>query len=183
MNKYNTKKLTTMGILTAISIILIISPLRFPFPAAPFLEYDAGDIPILIGGFIYGPLSGIILTVVASAVQALTVSSASGWVGCIMHIFATSALVGIAAGIYSKRRTLKGAIIGLIIGSLSMTAIMIILNLIINPLFYGMTVDAVKQLIVPAILPFNIMKAGINSIITLLIYRSIGVLLERIINK
>ena len=123
------------------------------------------------------------LTIVTSVVQALTVSSASGWVGCIMHIFATSALVGIAASIYFKRRTLKGAIIGLIIGSLSMTAIMIILNLIINPLFYGMPVDAVKQLIVPAILPFNLMKAGINSIITLLIYRSIGVLLERITNK
>ncbi|QNU66823.1 ECF transporter S component [Ruminiclostridium herbifermentans] len=183
MNKNNTKKLTTMGILTAISIILIISPLRFPFPLAPFLEYDAGDIPILIGGFIYGPLSGILLTVVASIIQALTVSSASGWVGCIMHIFATSSLVGIAAGIYSKRRTLKGAIIGLILGSLSMTVIMIILNLIINPLFYGMTVETVKQLIVPAILPFNIMKAGINSIITLLIYKSIGVLLERITNK
>ncbi len=183
MNKYNTKKITTMGILIAISIILIISPLRFPFPAAPFLEYDAGDIPILIGGFIYGPLSGILLTIVASVVQALTVSSASGWVGCIMHIFATSSLVGIAAGIYSKKRTLKWAIIGLILGSLSMTGIMIILNLIINPLFYGMTVDAVKQLIIPAILPFNIMKAGINSIITLLIYKSIGVLLERITNK
>ena len=183
MNKYNTKKMTTMGILIAISIILIISPLRFPFPAAPFLEYDAGDIPILIGGFIYGPLSGILLTIVASVVQALTVSSASGWVGCFMHIFATSSLVGIAAGIYSKRRTLKGAIIGLILGSCSMTAIMIILNLIINPIFYGMTVDAVKQLIVPAILPFNIMKAGINSIITLSIYKSIGVLLERITNK
>jgi riboflavin transporter FmnP len=183
MNKYSTKKLTTMGILTAISIILIISPLRFPFPAAPFLEYDAGDIPILIGGFIYGPISGILLTVVASVIQALTVSSASGWVGCIMHIFATSSLVGIAAGIYSKKRTLKVAIIGLILGSLSMTAIMIVLNLIINPLFYGMTVDTVKQLILPAILPFNLMKAGINSFITLLIYKSIGALLEHITNK
>lgn len=180
MNKNNTKKLTTMGILVAISIILIVSPLRFPFPAAPFLEYDAGDIPILIGGFIFGPITGILLTVVTSVVQALTVSSINGWVGCIMHIFATSALVGVATFVYSKRKTIPYAIIGLILGSLCMTGMMIVLNLIIDPLFYGMTVETVKQLILPAFLPFNLMKSGINSIITLLIYKSAGAVFERI---
>ncbi|PYG87145.1 ECF transporter S component (folate family) [Ruminiclostridium sufflavum DSM 19573] len=183
MNKNSTKKLTTMGILIAISIILIVSPLRFPFPAAPFLEYDAGDIPILIGSFIFGPLSGILLTAVTSVIQAMTVSSASGWVGCFMHIFATSALVGIASGIYFKKKTLKWAVTGLVLGSLSMTAIMIVLNLIIDPIFYDMPIETVKQLIVPAILPFNIMKAGINSFITLIIYKSAGGLLERTIKK
>lgn len=183
MNRSKIKKLTTMGILIAISIILIISPLRFPFPAAPFLEYDAGDIPILIGGFIYGPVAGIVLTTVTSIVQAVTVSSGSGWIGCIMHIFATSALVGIAAAIYTRKKTLKRAIIGLICGTIAMTAIMILLNLIMDPLFYGMPIDTVKKLIVPALLPFNLMKAGINSVIVLLVYKSVGKLLTRIAEK
>jgi len=173
---------TTMGILIAISIVLILL-LRIPFPGATFLEYEAGDVPILIGGFIFGPVAGIALAVVTSLVQALTVSSGSGWIGALMHIFAASALVGVAAGIYSSKKTLKRAIIGLILGTIAMTAVMILLNLIMDPLFYGMPIDAVKQLIIPAFLPFNLMKAGINSIITLLIYKSVGKLLGRIVEK
>lgn len=183
MTRSKIQKLTTMGILIAISIILIVSPLRFPFPAAPFLEYEASDVPILIGGFIYGPLSGIVLAVVTSIVQALTVSSGSGWIGCVMHIFAAIALVGVASGIYSRNKTLKSAIIGLICGTLAMTAVMIPLNLIFYPLFTETPVDAVIKLIVPVLLPFNLMKAGINSIITLVVYKSVGKLLRRITGK
>ncbi len=182
MTRSKIKKLTTLGILIAISIVLILI-LRIPFPTAPFLEYDAGDIPILIGGFIFGPLAGIVITIIASVVQALTVSSANGWLGCFMHIFSTSALVGISALIYSKKKTLKRAIIGLVLGSLSATIIMLGLNLIMNPIFYGMTVEQVAKLILPALLPFNLMKAGINSLITLLIYKSAGKLLKRIAEK
>lgn len=177
------RKLTTMGILIAISIILIMSPLRFPFPAAPFLEYDAGDIPILLGGFIFGPLSGILLAVVASIVQALTVSSGSGWIGMVMHIFAASALVGVSSLIYLKNKTFKRAVIGVILGALAMTAVMIPLNLIFYPLFANTPVDAVIKMIVPILLPFNLMKAGINSAVFLLIYKSAGKLLLRIVKN
>lgn len=180
MNRSSIKKLTTLGILIAISIILIVSPLRFPFPAAPFLEYDAGDIPILLGGFIFGPVSGIVLAAVASIIQALTVSSGSGWIGMVMHIFAASALVGVSAGIYTKNKTFKRAIAGVICGTLAMTAIMIPLNMIFYPLFAGTPVDAVIKMIIPILLPFNLMKAGINSVVFLLIYKSAGKLLLRI---
>jgi len=61
-----------------------------------------------------------------------------------------------------------------------MTAVMIPLNLIFYPLFTETPVDAVVKLIVPVLLPFNLMKAGINSVITLLIYKSVGKLLRRI---
>ncbi len=183
MNRSSIKKLTTLGILIAISIILIISPLRFPFPAAPFLEYDAGDIPILLGGFIFGPISGIVLAVVASIIQALTVSGGGGWIGMVMHIFAASALVWVSAGIYTKKKTFKRAIIGVICGTLAMTAIMIPLNMIFYPLFANTPVDAVIKMIVPILLPFNLMKAGINSVVFLLIYRSTGKLLLGIAQK
>ncbi len=183
MNRFRIKQITTMGILIALSIILILSPLRFPFPASPHLEYDAGDIPILMGGFIFGPLAGIILSIVTSVVQALTVSSSSGWIGCAMHIFAASALVGSSSAVYSRSKTTKGLILAAIVGTLSMTAVMIPLNLIFYPLFTGNTLSAVIELIVPVLLPFNLMKAGINSVVFVLIFKSSGKLLMKITQR
>lgn len=182
MNRSKIKKLATMGILIAISVILIVAP-RFPFPAAPFLEFEASDVPILIGGFIYGPVAGILLAIITSIIQALTVSSGSGWIGGLMHIFAASTLVGVASVIYFRKKTLTRAIIGLICGTLAMTAVMIPMNLIFYPLFMGTPVSEVLKLIVPVLLPFNLIKAGINSIIVLMVYKSVGKLLRKIAEK
>ncbi len=183
MNSSRIRKMTTMGVLVAISVILIISPLKFPFPGAPFLVYDAADVAIIIGGFIFGPVEGIILTIVTALVQTLAVSTGGGWIGCVMHIVATSALVSTASIVYLKKKTLKGAVIGLILGSLAMTALMIPMNMIFYPLFAGTPVDAVIKMIVPALLPFNLMKAGLNSAIALLLYKSTGKLLSQIALK
>ena len=66
-----------MGMMAAISIILVYL-IHFPiFPAASFLEYDPADIPIFICTFLYGPLSGFILTVIVSFIQGFTVSAHS----------------------------------------------------------------------------------------------------------
>ena len=73
------RKLVTMAMLAALSIVLVYV-IHFPiFPAASFLEYDPADIPILIGTFAYGPLAGVLLTVVVSVIQGMTVSSAVSW--------------------------------------------------------------------------------------------------------
>lgn len=183
MNSSSIRKMTIMGVLIAISAILIISPLKFPFPPAPFLVYDAADVSIIIGGFIFGPVEGVILTVVTAIVQTLVAPAGGGWIGCIMHIVATSALVCTASIIYRRRKTLKSAMIGLILGSLAMTALMIPMNMIFYPLFSGTPISAVIKLIVPALLPFNLLKAGLNSIIALLLYKSAGRLLSQIALK
>lgn len=176
------RQITIMGILIAISIILVVSPLRFPFPTAPFLVYEPGDVPILVGGFVFGPVAGVLLTVITSIVQSITVAK-DGVFGCIMHIFATSALVAISSIIYYRKKTFTRAIVGVIMGSLAMTGVMVVLNLALDPIFYGMTLDAVVKLVFPAILPFNLMKSGINSIVFLLIFRSAGRVLLRIAQK
>ncbi|HEX2926706.1 MAG TPA: ECF transporter S component [Ruminiclostridium sp.] len=183
MNGSSIKKMTTMGVLIAISVILIISPLKFPFPPAPFLVYDAADVSIIIGGLIFGPAEGVILTVVTAVVQTLVADSGGGWIGCIMHIVATSALVCTASVIYFRKKTLKSAVIGLVFGSLAMTALMIPMNMVFYPLFANTPVNAVIKLIVPALLPFNLLKAGLNSIIALLLYKSTGRLLSQIALK
>ena len=116
--KRNTKHLVTLAMLAAVSVLLMYL-VRFPiFPAAPFLEYDMADVPILIGTFLLGPISGLILTVVVSIIQAMTVSAGSGWIGAIMHICATGGFVIAAGLIYQKFKTRKGAAAALIAGSL-----------------------------------------------------------------
>lgn len=172
--KNKTQKLVLMALLTGISIMLLYVPfLHFPMLVS-YLEYDAMDIPILIGGFLYGPLAGLIITLVSAIIQGITLSSGSGIYGILMHMLATGAFVTTASLIYRRKKTPANMIIGLICGTLAMTLIMIPANLIITPLFLGAPVSAVKALIFPVIIPFNLLKAGINSIATLLIYLPIS---------
>lgn len=179
----NTQKTTTrlakMGILIAISIVLVWI-IHFPImPAAPFLEYDPADIPILIGTFAFGPLAGLILTVLTSLIQGFTVSAHGGPYGIIMHIIATGVFVLVAGNIYKKMKTRKGAAIALLAGALSMVAVMVPANLFITPIFMGAPREAVMALLLPAIIPFNLIKAGINGLVTFILYKRISPFLHR----
>lgn len=177
--KGNVRKLTSLGMLAAISIILV-ATVHFPLiPAAPFLEYDPADVPILIGTFAFGPVAGFLLTVVVSVIQGATVSAASGGViGVIMHIFATGSCVLVAGNIYSRNKTKKTAAIALVIGALVMTAAMVVMNLIFTPIFMGAPMETVIAMLIPAIIPFNLLKSGINCAVTFLLYKSISHLLK-----
>ena len=181
--KIKTKQLTQMAVLAAMSILLVYL-IHLPIiPAAPFLEYDPADIPILIGTFMFGPLGGLILTGVVCVLQGITVSSSSGIIGVMMHFFATGAFVLVAGSIYSKNRTRKGAVIGLGLGALTMTITMVIWNLIFTPIFMGIPVDAVIPMILPMIVPFNLIKTDVNSLVTFVIYKSVSKVLGMEINE
>ena len=67
--KFDTAKIARLGIMAAISCILVIL-IKIPFPPAPFLVYDPADIPIYVTTFAYGPVSGLILTFIVSFIQA-----------------------------------------------------------------------------------------------------------------
>lgn len=180
MNNQKTQsvKLAKMAMLVALSIVLVVI-IHFPiFPAVAFLEYDPADIPILIGAFAFGPVAGIVLTIVTSIIQGLTVSAASGMYGIIMHIVATSVLVLVAGLIYRKNKTKKSAVIGLIAGTLAMTVVMFFANMVITPMFTGMPLAAIMELM-PFILLFNMVKAGINSIVTFVLYKRISPFLHK----
>lgn len=173
------RRLTRMGMLAALSVVLV-AIIHFPiFPAAAYLEYDPADIPILIGTFLYGPWCGVLLTLVASVIQGLTVSASSGIYGIIMHVIATGVFCLTAGYIYKAKKTLKGALIALICGTIAMAAVMAGANLIITPLFTGMPREAIKALLLPVIVPFNLIKAGINSAVTFLIYKPISRLFSK----
>jgi riboflavin transporter FmnP len=184
--KNNVRKLTAMGMLTALSVVLV-ALIHFPiFPAAPFLEYDPADIPILICGFAFGPVAGLCVTLIASVIQGLTVSASSGIYGIIMHFIATGVYVSVTSIIYSRHKTKKGAIIALLIGTVAMAAVMVPANYWITSYFMSGSTDAFREtqqyvvtLLVPVIIPFNLIKAGINGVVTFLLYKSISRLIHR----
>lgn len=172
--KIDVKKMVRMSVLCALSIVLLVVT-RFPIiPSAPYLKYEAADVPILVGAFMFGPLAGIIMTFVVAFLQSVFFDAGDGWVGFLMHFIATGTLVTVASLIYRRFHTLKGAIAALIAGSLSMALIMIPSNLFFTVKFYGVPYDAVVAMILPALLPFNLIKAFANSIIVMLVYKSLS---------
>lgn len=169
-----TKKLVSLGMLTALSIVLMLF-VRFPlFPSAAYLEYEPMDVPLLISGMHFGPASGFLVVVLSSIIQAFTVSGANGWIGALMHIISSGVLVLVASFIYNKNKTRKNAILGLIAGTIAMTLIMIPANLIITTNLYGVPIEVVKATLFTVTIPFNLLKAGINSVITFIIYKPIS---------
>lgn len=178
-----TRKLTSMAILTALSVVLV-ALIHFPiFPAVSFLEYDPADIPILICGFAFGPAAGLAVTVIASVIQGFTVSAASGVYGVIMHIIATGVYVTVSSVMYKRRKTKKEAALSIVVGALAMAAVMFGANLVITPYFMmgavnGQTVRAVLSLM-PFIIGFNLIKAGINGVVTFFVYKKVSPILKK----
>ena len=159
--------------------LLIRLSFSFPiFPAVAFLEYDPADIPILIGTFAFGPVVGLILTVVTAVVQGLTVSAASGLYGILMHVIATGVLVVAAGSIYRHKKTRTMAVVALLCGMAAMAVVMMGANMVITPIFMGVPASAVWSLM-PFIVGFNVIKAGINGAVTFVLYKRIANFLRK----
>lgn len=166
-----------MAVLCALSYIFILI-IRFPiFPATPYLVYDAGDIPLLIGSFMFGPLAGFIMVVIVSGLQALFLSG-DGLVGFAMHVIASGALVAVAGLIYRKFHTRRGAAVGLVCGTAAMALVMIPANLIFTVNVYGVPAETVWETM-PFTVGFNLIKAGINSAVVFFIYKPLSRFLRR----
>jgi riboflavin transporter FmnP len=169
-NRWSTKQLVTMALMGAIAILL--SFIEFPImPAASFLKLDIALVPAAVVGFAYGAGPGILVGIVYAVAHA---AIDGNWVGALMNSIVTIAFITPSAAIYKRNRTLKGAVIGMCVSAVLLVVAAIVANLVIDPLFYGIPFDAVVGLILPAILPFNIIKAIVVSILTAIVYKSIS---------
>ena len=177
MKNQSLKKMAVTALFAAISVVLMYL-IRLPFPSAPFLEYDPADIPILLLTFAYGPLWGLGLTLLVSVLQGVTVSVSSGIIGIVMHVVATGLFVVCAGLIYRKNTSKARAAIALVCGTLLQTAAMVLMNLLLTPIFMGTPVTEVIPMLLPVIIPFNLMKAGINAAITFLLYKKVSFLVQ-----
>ena len=176
-NKFSTVKLAKLAMMVAISCALVLV-IRIPFPPAPFLEYDPADIPIYITTFAFGPIAGLAVTLIVSLIQAFALGG-SGVYGFLMHMLATGLFVIVAGCLYRHKKTKKEAIIALISGVVVTVLAMCVFNYFVTPLFMGAPTEAVVAMMIPIIIPFNILKAGINAVITFLVYKRISGFLHK----
>lgn len=173
-------RVVKLGMLGALSIVLVLV-LHFPiFPTVAFLEFEFGDVPIYLAGFAFGPWWGLALTVVESVVQGLTVSAASGWIGILMHIIASGVSVVVAALIYQRYRTRQGSVWAMSAGVVVKILSMVVCNYFLTPLFlvsaempYAIAQDVVVSLMW-YIVAFNAIKAVANGIVTYVLYKPLS---------
>ncbi len=163
-----TKKITTIAMFCAAAFL--VSLIKVPFNG--FLDLELKSAVITICAFMLGPLSGLIISVIVPFIEFLTVSH-TGPIGLLMNVIATCAFVCPAAFIYKRNHRLKGAVIGLTVGSLALTAAMLLWNYIITPVYMNVPRQVVAAMLVPVFLPFNMIKAASNMAVTLLIYKPI----------
>ena len=168
--KLTTKELTTLAMLTAIAYTLV-ATIRIPIVL--FLKYEPKDVVITIGGFLMGPGAVLISSAVVAIIEMFTISD-TGIIGCIMNLLSTCSFAFTAAYVYKRRHTMAGAIAGLIVGAVVMVCTMLLWNYLITPLYMtGTSRSDIAGMLVPVFLPFNLLKAGLNSGFILLLYKPV----------
>ena len=190
-----TRTMIKISVLGVISFVLMM----FDFPlwfAPPFLKFDIADLPSLIGAFAMGPMAGVLIQFLKNVLNIIVEGSGTGGLVELSNFIVGSIFAYTAGAVYFKNKDKKSAVKGLIIGTLTMTLLISIINYVFMIPFYarvfGMPLESIvemgskmngfvtdfKSLIIFAILPFNLLKGIIVSILTMLLYKRISPILH-----
>lgn len=193
--KLNTRMIAQIGMLGAIAVVLMLFEIPLPF-APSFYEIDFSEVPVLIGCFSMGPLAGVLIELIKIILNLCINGSVTAGVGELANFVIGCALVLPAAFIYKRKKTKKGAVIGLVTGTLFMTISGCFINAyIMLPTYakaFGMPIEALVEMgtavnasitdlmtfVIFAVVPFNLLKGVLVSIIVLLIYKKISPILK-----
>lgn len=189
--KIGVRAMTQIGMLSAIAVVLMLFEIPLPF-APSFYEIDFSEVPVLIGCFTMGPIAGAIIELVKIVLNLMINGTVTAGVGEIANFLIGCAFCVPAGIIYRRNRTKKTAIIGMVTGTLFMTAIGCILNAyVLLPAYataFEMPIDALVQmgtavngnitsittLVMFAVAPFNLLKGVLVSLVVMLIYKKIS---------
>ncbi|NLO81647.1 MAG: ECF transporter S component [Clostridiales bacterium] len=191
---YTIRDITKIALLSAIAFVLMVFA-EFPIPLFPaFLKFDISDLPALIGAFAMGPVAGVIIEFVKNLVH-FFFRSETGGVGNLANFVVGVSFVFPAGLVYSLNKTRKGALIGMAVGTVAMAFLASLANYyVLIPLYaklYSMeailemmnkgnkAIVDLKTYILYAVIPFNILKAAIISLIAMLIYKKVSPILHR----
>ena len=163
--------MAAVAMFSAVSFVAVLVSKVIP-NVAGFLSYEPKDAVIVIAGLLYGPLTSVLISLIVSFIEMITISS-TGPYGFLMNVVSTCAFAVPAAWYYQKHRTQKDAVIGLVIGVLAMVAAMLLWNYIITPFYMGVPRATVAGMLMTVFLPFNLVKGGINAGLTLLLYKPV----------
>ena len=175
MNTVRTRKLVTVSMLSALAYGVMV---LLKFPVVMFLSYEPKDVIIAIGGFLYGPMSAMAMSVIVAFVEMVTVSSTAHW-GAIMNALSSCTFACTAAFIYKKKQTTSRAAIGLLAGVAVTVPVMLLWNYSVVPLYMGVPRAAVVGMLIPVFLPFNLLKYGLSAAIAMLLFRPIRLALSK----
>ena len=194
--KLEIRELTTIGMLGAIATVLMLFEIPLPF-APPFYEIDFSEVPVLIGCFALGPVAGILIEFVKILLNFIINGTMTAGVGELAN-FCIGCSFCIPAGIiYKRKKTKKGAMVGLISGTLIMTFLGCFINAYIMLPTYakafkipiegliemGTKVNAsitdLFTFVMFAVVPFNLLKGILVSVIVLLIYKKVSPIIKR----
>ncbi|MFV0466991.1 MAG: ECF transporter S component [Lachnospiraceae bacterium] len=189
----NVRYMAVTAMLSAVSFILMFFEFWVPFTPS-FLKMDFSDLPALIGTFTFGPVCGILVTLIKNLLHLTTTQS--GGVGELSNFLLGVAFVLPAGLIYKRKRTKKGALIASLTGAVIMAISSIFINYFLIYPFYTafmqMDTNAIisaYQLIIPSIdnllealvyinLPFTFIKAMFSVIVTFVLYKHISPILR-----
>ena len=161
---------------TALAYLTMIV-LRIP-DIGGFLTMDLKDVIITISAMFFGPISAVFIAITVPFLEFLTISG-TGVYGLIMNILSSLTFSLTASLIYKYKKTLWGAVLGLLAAIFAVTAVMMGANLLITPYYTGMTTEAVASLIPKLLLPFNLTKAIFNAAVTLVLYKPLTSAMRR----
>ncbi|MEG0297065.1 MAG: ECF transporter S component [Clostridium sp.] len=173
--KLKVNKLVKMSLLAGISAVLMMFSISI-IPIFPWLKIDLADIPALIGAFAFGPLAGVIITIIKLALNLILTGTQTAGVGELANFLIGISMIVPASFIYHRNKTKKNAIIGIIVGAVSLQLIAIFANVYLLLPLYGITPEGgTMNYIIAGLLPFNILKAVIVGVVTFLLYKKISV--------
>ncbi|MGX8703034.1 MAG: ECF transporter S component [bacterium] len=189
------RRLAFIGMFSAIAAVLMF--LEFPLPfAPPFYKLDFSEIPVLIGTFAFGPVTGVICEFVKILVKTIIKGTSTAFVGELANFVIGCALIVPAGIIYKIKKTRKGALISLLAGTLVMTIAGCFINaFVMLPTYaaaFHMPIDELVKMgtavnanvtnlftfVMLCVAPFNLLKGVVVSIITFLLYKRISRLIK-----
>lgn len=191
---FTVKHVVLMGMFGALGAVLMLFEFPLPFIAPSFYGLDLSEIPVLVGTFSMGPLAGVVIELVKILVKLILKPTSTGFVGEFANVCIGCALILPAGWIYKLNKTKKGAIIGMVTGTISMAIVGAVLNALVMIPFYSnfMPLDSIiaaGAAINPAIsnvwtfaflcvAPFNLVKGAVVSLITALVYKRISIIIH-----
>lgn len=194
-----TKKLVMAALLGALAAILMV--LDFNVPLAPgFIKFDFSDFPVLIGGFVFGPVTGVLIAFLKIVLNLLFKPTTTMFVGEASNFILSVCYMGVACLFYRKHRTKKGAAVGMLLATVATSVLAIFSNIFVMFPMYaklfnmsmqqivGMVasvnpfVKDITTMVIASLVPFNLFKYGVISIITFVSYKKIEVILKKYSN-
>ena len=165
--------LTKVSMLTALAVVLLY--IEFPLlPAVPHLKLNVSDVPTLLGSFMFGPITGIVINAAKIGVCLLLRGTSTGFVGDLSNFISGTLYAGIAGLIYLIRRGKLGAVISLIVSSVAFCIAMWFCNqYMLLPMFGIKDMDAMMPMLWWTLL-FNVIKTVLTCVLTYFIYKPLS---------